>query len=170
MPDPYPGLTPAQLSVARALVEAPEWRWGTHSIGLRKDGALVEVMPGRALGMHAGASDGLVPLITDPLVVGYLFERLEQACGEEVLISNGQRRGPIRWWCALEAGSHKREWEGSCLGEALGGALLARWDALRRRERSTRARLSGREPPTGWARDLLSGKAPRPAEARARAS
>ncbi len=150
MPQPYPGLSPEQLAVARALAEAPEWSWGSHSVGLRPDGALVEVMPGRALGMHRSVAQGLVPLITDPVVLGYLITRLEEACGAEVRWATGRGGEPERpsWWCSLEAGPRRRIWEGGSLGEPVGQALLARWEALRRREHSARAHLMGRERPT----------------------
>lgn len=160
VPQPYPGLSPAQVAVASALVAAPEWAWGSHSVGLRPDGALVEIVPGRALGMHPEATRGMLPLLTDPVVLGHLMSRLDEACGEEVAWTQG-RAGPgeRRWWCALEAGARRRRWEGESMGEVLGAALLARWEALRRRAESTRDRLAGRErAPGSSARDRLSGR------------
>lgn len=159
MPQPYPGLRPEQLAIARALAEAPEWSWSSHTVALRPDGARVEVMPGRALGMHRGAGAGLVPMITDPAVVGDLVARLEIACGEEVTWAGGLRAtaNPPVWWCALTAGERQRAWEGGSMGEVLGAALLARWEALRRRERSIRDQLSGRERRLST-RDRLSGR------------
>lgn len=131
MQTPYPSLTPAQVEIAVALVACPQWRWGSGTTALRADGALVEIMPGRAMGMERSAMVGLLPLLTDPAVVGHLTAALDAACGPQVRWSCGRQGASYE--AHLEAGPHRRSWTGTCLGEALAGALVARWWAMGRK-------------------------------------
>lgn len=131
MPTPYQPLTPVQISIATSLVRNPRWSWGSPTTAVRPDGGLVDVMPGRPVAMNPQGAAPLLPLLPDPGVVGHLLGLLETACGEEVTWSVGRRAGGP-WWCRLERGAHARSWEGTCLGEAVGAALEARWAALSR--------------------------------------
>lgn len=137
MVQPYNGLTPRQVALASALVASHRWVWGSGTTGLTPGGALVEIMPGRPVSMNSLASQGLVPMLTESSVVGHLMALLVAACGAEVSWSVGQRPGEGAW-CALEAGGHRREWTGDVLGEAVAGALGARWAALDRRDEARR--------------------------------
>lgn len=136
----YNGLSPSQVAVSAALVASARWGWGSGTTGLTEGGALVEIMPGRPVAMNSLASQGLIPMLTEPNVMGHLMSLLAVACGAEVSWSVGQRGGSEAW-CALEAGGHRREWTGTCLGEALAGALVARWTALDRRDEARREAL-----------------------------
>ena len=137
MATPYNGLTPGQIAVGTALVASARWVWGSGTCGLTPGGALVEIMPGRPVAMNSLVSQGLIPMLPEPNVVGHLMALLAVACGAEVSWSVGSRPGEGAW-CALEAGGHRREWLGDCLGEAVGGALAARWTALDRRDEARR--------------------------------
>ncbi len=149
-------LTPAQLAAARALVAHARWTWGSHTIGLRPDGALVEMRPGQAMTRERALADGLVPLLSDPIVTAHLLTALDAACGPEIGLTMARdlgEDGAPRFTCTLSAGSYQRSWTGSCLGEALASALLARWGAMDRR-RGAGGKRGGAEAPTGWARAM----------------
>lgn len=136
----YAGLPPAQIALGRALVACPQWRWRTGMVGVNQRGGVVEVMAGRPLVMDGGEQAELLPLLSDPGVLGHLMTALAAACGGQVSWTCGQRSGPDgeRFWCRLEAGPHTREWEGACQGEAVAGALSARWIAMARSQPAPR--------------------------------
>lgn len=160
MPSSYSGLSPAQVTLARGLLTSPRWTWGAHTVALRPDGAIVELLPGRAMSREQALQQGLVPLITDPIVLAHLLTLLETACGEAVTFTLRRQvdpEGQISFACDLEAGAHRRSWEGSCAGEAVALALVARWRALEQaraaRDNAARgdAKKASRQEATGWA-------------------
>lgn len=124
MDRPYRPLDPSVVEVARALVRAPGWRWPMGVVGIYPDGRLVEVRGAEAWGPE------LIPLLTDEATAGRLLELLGAACGEGITWEVGQRRAgrTVRYWARLTAGVHAREWGGATVGEAVGRALLARWE------------------------------------------
>ena len=129
------------------------------------DGALLEVSPGRALSREQALQEGLVPLITDPIVLGHLLTMLEAACGQAVSFSVQRERGPdgaLTFTCALSSGDHHRAWEGTCVGEAVAQALVARWRALE--QTGAKQGRPARKEATGWAQARMAqaGSAPGP--------
>ena len=124
---PYPGLTPAQVEVARALVASPRWTGIPHLCALRPDGSLVQL----TAHSRAWPAEG-VPYLPDAVVLGHVLELLQRACGAEVGLAFGTLPSGRRY-CTLRAGDRVRTWEGDLLAEAVGAALVARWAALDRR-------------------------------------
>ncbi len=154
----YTGLTPAQVTVARGLLTSTRWTWGAHTVALRPDGALLEISPSRGLSREQALQEGLVPLITDPVVLGHLLAMLEQACGQTVSFSVQRERGPdgaLSFTCTLSSGDHRRAWTGACVGEAVAQALIARWRALEQTGSQKKSRPERKEA-TGWAQARLA--------------
>lgn len=123
----YHPLPLSVAEVAQALARAPRWRWPMNVVGIYPDGRLVEVRGAEAWGPD------LVPFLPDEATAGRLIEMLGAACGDGITWEVGRRRdgARTRFWARLTAGVHAREWTGDCLGEAVGRALLARWERVR---------------------------------------
>jgi hypothetical protein len=119
---PYHPLSRAQVEVARALSASRHWQW-PDTLALEPRGAVLEVRRGQQLKGQE------VPYLPHPGVAGHLLDMLDTACGSTVRWSVGRGEGPA-CWCILEARGHRRVFTGTCMGEASGRALLARWRRL----------------------------------------
>ncbi len=119
---PYHPLSKAQVEIARALSGSRRWRW-PDMLALEPQGAVLEVRRGQQLKGRE------VPYLPHPSVAGHLLDMLDVACGGTVRWSVGRGDGP-GCWCLLEARGHRRVFTGTCMGEAVGRAVLARWRRL----------------------------------------
>lgn len=125
MPEPYPGLSPAQQQLGRALTTNRRWRGRVGLCALRADGSVVELRTA-----NPWPKGGLL-LFSDEVCLGHLLELLVEAAGSLVSHELGVRRG--RSYCTLRApGGHERTFYGETMGEVVGAALAARWAALDR--------------------------------------
>ena len=100
----------------------------------------------------------LLPLLTDAVVLGHPLAALERACGEEVHITLCRQSGPVgvsTCTCTLEVGQHHRTWRGTCFGEVVALALVARRAALDRGRAVAPGERSASEP-QGWAQGQLA--------------
>ncbi len=118
----YHPLSRAQVVLAQALVGSRRWQW-PGTLALEPRGGIREVRRGQQL------KGKEVPYLSHPTVAGHLLDMLDTACGSTVRWSVGRDEGPA-CWCILEARGRRRVFTGTCLGEAVGRAVLARWGRL----------------------------------------
>lgn len=125
--EPYALISPPQVELGRALLADRHWRWPAGIFAIYPDGRLMEIRTPSA------ATGEALPYLTDSRTAGALMGLLDEACAPAgIFWTLGRRPAGARsvYFCRLESGPHERAWAGECPGEAVGRALLARWERM----------------------------------------